>query len=149
VPGGVPGEDAVQRLGAFDEHGSDLLAVMLVLRDRAGGRSAEGQGALKRRPARRSPGLLAAGQALLPSLADADEAEGAQHGPPSGSPDRRIVRVRVRAEESCCRAGGQQQPGGREIRRRVAGAQFTEVGHAGQRPFGDDDIRGMEITVNP
>jgi hypothetical protein len=45
--------------------------------------------------------------------------------------------------------GGQQQPGGRQGRRRIADAHFTEVDHAGQRPAGDDDVRRMKITVDP
>jgi hypothetical protein len=42
-----------------------------------------------------------------------------------------------------------EQSRGREIGRRIAGAEFTEVDHAGERPARDDDIRRMEVTVQP
>src|SRR6266545_2048095 len=33
--------------------------------------------------------------------------------------------------------------------RRIAGEHVTEIDHARERPVRDDDIRGMEVTVQP
>jgi hypothetical protein len=82
-------------------------------------------------------------------LADADEAQASQPRPAPCALDRGLVRVSVRGEESGGCACGKEQPGGREIRRRVAGAEFAEVEDAGEGAVRDDYVRRMQVTVEP
>jgi len=96
------------------------------------------QDPVERRPSRRTPRWLAAGQAAVPVLAHQHQEEALQRGQPAGAPDRRLVSLRVRGEEACGRARRQQHPGGRQVRRRVADEQIAEVDNARQCPVRDD-----------